>query len=281
MRRMMSSAQGKKPSNVKFAGDEYAWIGGKKFCIQQCSMHRTERTATSGNPVYEVTNRYRSQRGALVDRGANGMVAGSDVTVISTNPGAKVDVGGIDSHRITDIGVGTVGAIMTSQNGEFIGIFHQAALHGKGRSILSSTQMETFGIHVDDRSIKAGGHQMITTHGYAVPIDIIDNLPYTPMRPFTPKEYDTLPHVVFHHDRWTPNDLDCMISDKEEWYSAVSTSTMDPKSSIFDLEGNYKLHTIRSTTLLQQQQEIQAMSDNQYFFNAHFGYHNCIQIEVV
>ncbi len=249
-RRMMSSSQGKKSVNFKDKDDKVIVIDNKKYYLRQVNMYRTTRQM---NPVYEVSQRYRSERGALVDRGANGLVAGNDVRIISTNPGAKVDVGGIDSHRITDIRVGTVGGVMQSQIGEFIGIFHQAALHGKGRSIMSSSQMETFGVTVDDRSIKAGGKQMIQTHGYAIPIDIIDNLAYTPIRPFTDEEYETLPHVVFHHDRWTPNNLDCVISDKDEWYNAVSTSTMDPKSSVFDLEGNYKLRTI-STTAIEQQQ---------------------------
>ena len=46
-----------------------------------------------------MTTRNRSNRGALIDRGANGSVGGSDVRLIAYVEGYKVDVGGLDGHR--------------------------------------------------------------------------------------------------------------------------------------------------------------------------------------
>ena len=133
----------------------------------------------------------------MVDRGANGIVSGNDVRVIEFVDGPPVDVGGIDAHRINDVPLATVGCVMSSNLGEIIGIFFQAAHHGKGRTILSSPQLEAFGNNVEDRSIKVGGRQCITTpDGIVVPIDIVDNLLYTPMRPYTDEEW-----IIFlrHH----------------------------------------------------------------------------------
>ena len=48
--------------------------------------------------TYYVTKSSRSSQHSLVDRGANGGVAGSDVRVIETHSDRKVDIHGIDNH---------------------------------------------------------------------------------------------------------------------------------------------------------------------------------------
>ena len=54
--------------------------------------------------------------------------------------------------------------------------------------------------------------------GHIIPLDIINGLPYTPMRPFTDKEWDTLPHVQLTSDgEWDPRVLDHSISNDDEW----------------------------------------------------------------
>jgi hypothetical protein len=76
---------------------------------------------------------------------------------------------------------------------------HQYAYTGKGGTIHSSGQLEWCGNDVNDRSIKIeGGRQRLTTpDGYTVPIDVRRGLPYIMMQPFTDKEFEELPHVVW------------------------------------------------------------------------------------
>jgi hypothetical protein len=75
---------------------------------------------------------------SLVDRGANGGVAGNNIRVIfKTN--CTVYSCGIDNHQVTNIPIGTVGGIVNSQNSSYIIIMHHYALMGKGTLIHLST----------------------------------------------------------------------------------------------------------------------------------------------
>ena len=82
----------------------------------------------------------------------------------------------------------------SSQPEQFIAIFHQYAYTGKGKSIHSSLQLESFKQDVNDKSIKVtGGLQRIQTiDGYAIPLNIKNGLPYVIMRPYTDTEWDSL-----------------------------------------------------------------------------------------
>jgi hypothetical protein len=80
---------------------------------------------------------------ALIDRGANGIVAGNDCTWIGGPVLPRsVSITGIDNHQMTNIPVGIVGAVSQSQRGPVICVFHEAAYTGQHQSILSSFQME-------------------------------------------------------------------------------------------------------------------------------------------
>jgi hypothetical protein len=208
----------------------------------KCNMHRfINDHDTTERPYIEVTTRTRSDRGALIDRGANGSVGGADVRVIAYVEGHLVDVGGLDGHRINDIPIAMVGAVMTDQTGEFIVIINQVAYTGKGRTILSSAQMESFGLIVHDRALKAGGRQCIESpNGFFVPLDVIDNLAYTPMRPYTNKEWENLPHRCITADKWTSNEFDFRLTEVPNWESTISTNNINPDTRPFDQYGNYK-----------------------------------------
>ena len=77
---------------------------------------------------------------SLVDRGANGGVAGSDVRVIFKT-GRTFDIRGIDNHHVNDIDIVTVGGVVSTQRGPVIVILHQYALLNKGASIHSPRQL--------------------------------------------------------------------------------------------------------------------------------------------
>jgi hypothetical protein len=135
---------------------------------------------------------------SLIDRGANGGLAGSDTRVISVDPSRKLTITGIDNHQMPDPDVMQARAYVTSHKGPVIAIFHQYAHIKTGASIHSSLQLEHYKLQVDDRSLCAGGTQSISTpEGYMFPLDIIDGLVYLRMRPFTDEEYAALPHVPF------------------------------------------------------------------------------------
>ena len=93
--------------------------------------------------VYRVRAYDTKATVSLVDRGANGGIAGADVRVIEKLH-RQVDVQGIDNHQITNIQIVTAGGVTRTQRGEVILILNQYAYVGKGTSIHSSPQMESY-----------------------------------------------------------------------------------------------------------------------------------------
>jgi len=71
------------------------------------------------------TDRSRKVR-SVVDCGAKGGIAGSDVCVIEKSE-RSVDVRGIDNHEIVNIPIVTAGGVVTTQCGPTIAILHQYA----------------------------------------------------------------------------------------------------------------------------------------------------------
>ena len=76
----------------------------------------------------------------LIDRGANGGLAGADMRVIHTTP-RKINIVGIDDHELTGLNVVTAAALLDTQKGPIIGVFHEYAHLGKGRSIHAAGQI--------------------------------------------------------------------------------------------------------------------------------------------
>jgi hypothetical protein len=145
--------------------------------IRHVMSKSSKRQANMANVIYNVSCHKSGQPSSLVDRGANGGLAGSDVRVIHKTH-RSVDVRGIDNHQVTDIAIGTVGGVVTTQKGPVIAIMHQYALLGKGSSIHSAAQLEWFKCDVNDKSVKVGGLQHIKTlDGYTIPLSIKDGLP--------------------------------------------------------------------------------------------------------
>jgi len=190
------------------------------------------------------TCRKRGNRGALVDRGANGGIIGNDAHVLYTHPGQEVDVTGIDNHQIDSLKVVDASAKIFTQRGEAIGIFRQYAYHGKGRIIHSSGQIEWCkGNIVHDQSLKVGGAQHVRTlDGYVLPIDIDNGLPYISQVPHTQKEFYDLPHVIFSSSaEWDPTVLYNKLFSQPNWFDIVKKNTEDGylRASPFDAHGNY------------------------------------------
>jgi hypothetical protein len=117
-------------------------------------------SVTINDVMYQVSNHKQTMLPlALIDRGANGGVAGSDTWLIDQSL-HSVHIQGINDHMIKDVPIGTVGAVVNTQRGEVISIMHQYAYTGKGGTIHSSSQLEWCGNDVSDCSIKIeGGRQ--------------------------------------------------------------------------------------------------------------------------
>ena len=150
----------------------------------------------------------------LIDRGANGGLAGADMRVIHTTP-RKIKIVGIDDHELTGLNVVTAAALLDTQKGPIIGIFHEYAHLGKGKSIHASGQMEWFNCQVDDRSKIVGGAQRIeTSEGYVIPLSIESGLVYMhTIRIPTDQDLQNYPHVFFTSpDIWDASVLDHEIT---------------------------------------------------------------------
>ena len=150
----------------------------------------------------------------LIDRGGNGGLAGADMRVIHTTP-RKINIVGIDDHELTGLNVVTAAALFDTQKGPIIGVFHEYAHLGKGRSIHAAGQMEWFNYQVDDRSKIVGGAQQIeTSEGYVIPLSIESGLVYMhTIRIPTDQDLQNYPHVFFTSpDIWDASVLDHEIT---------------------------------------------------------------------
>jgi hypothetical protein len=133
-----------------------------------------EYVAKLNDVMYQVSNHKQMMLPlALIDRGANGGVAGLDTRLIDKSL-RSVHIQVIDNHMIKDVPIGTVGAVVSTQRGEVIAIMHQYAYTGKGSTIHSSGQLEWCGNDVNNHSIKIdGGRQQLTTpDSYVIPINV-------------------------------------------------------------------------------------------------------------
>ena len=208
----------------------------------------------SGGPrwhdrLFDIHASHTNQQ--LVDRGANGGLAGSDMRVIH-KPHRKINIQGIDNHEDTGLVVVTAATLLNTSQGKVIGIFNVYAYLGKGSSIHSSGQLEWFKTNVDEKSIKVGGTQLITTlDGYSVPLFIKDGLAYaTSLGRPTDQDMDTYPHVFFT----SPDELDPSVLE----HDPPHLDGMDPSQvpdqpfgdPMFDAYGNFNECIIANLNIL-------------------------------
>ena len=187
----------------------------------------------------------------LVDCGANGGLAGSDMCVIHKTH-RKINIQGIDNHEVTGLDVVTAATLLNTSQGKVISIFNEYAYLGKGSSIHSSGQVEWFKTNIDEKSVKAGGTQLITTlDGYSVPLLIKDGLAYaTSLGKPTDQDMDTYPHVFFTSpDEWDHSVLD---------HDPPHLDGLDPSQvpdqpfgdPMFDAYGNFNERIITNLNIL-------------------------------
>ena len=145
-------------------------------CPQDSNM--TPERSINHHFTYHVAQASQAKHGSLVDRGANGGLAGSDVRILSRSS-RKCTVTGIHSHEHQGLDVVQCAALEETNHGIVNLNMNEYACYGKGHTIHSSGQIEWFKNSVDDRSVKAGGKQRICTiDGYAMPLTCRGGLMY-------------------------------------------------------------------------------------------------------
>ena len=98
------------------------------------SAKRSRQIQVCKHYIFQHANHTNNQ---LVDRGANGGLAGSDMRVIYKTH-RKINISGIDNHEVTGLDVVTAATLLNTSLGKVIGIFNEYAYLGKGSSIHSS-----------------------------------------------------------------------------------------------------------------------------------------------
>jgi hypothetical protein len=179
---------------------------------------------------------------ALVDCGGNGGICGTDMLVLEGSE-RFVDVVGLAGHTVSQLRIVTAQALVSTHKGDAIATFHQMALLGKGKSILSCLQMEAHGADINDRSrLLPGGKQRILIDGYQLPLAFKNGLPYLRCHKPTDGELESLPHIIMTSDvEWDPSQYDKDLDDLATFYDP---SEEDHEERHFDQYGEYPHRTV-------------------------------------
>jgi hypothetical protein len=172
----------------------------------------------------------------LVDRGANGGHCGDGMLVVEGSE-QFVDVSGLAGHKEHQLRIVTAHALIHTHKGDAIATFHQMALLGKGKSILSCVQREHFGADINAKSLRLpGGKQRILMDGYQIPLDFHNFLPYLKCCIPTADELNKLPHIIMTSDMdWDPSTYNNTIDGMENFYD---TDEDEVYHSPFDHKGD-------------------------------------------
>jgi hypothetical protein len=82
-------------------------------------------------------------------------------------------------HKVSQLRIDTAQALVTTHKGDAIATFHQMALLGQGKSILSCLQMEAYDTDINDHSrLLPNGRKHILIDGYQLPLDFKSGLSY-------------------------------------------------------------------------------------------------------
>jgi hypothetical protein len=135
------------PSSVVVDGNTYFLNKGESINFEghQYTMHLTEcHYRVCHHDITEMEY-------ALVDKGANDGICGGDMKVLEGSE-RFVDVVGLAGHKVNKLRIFTAQALISTHRGVAIVTFHQMALLGTGKSILSCLHMEAHGADINDRS---------------------------------------------------------------------------------------------------------------------------------
>ena len=218
----------------------------------QDSVENPEKTINH-HYTYHVAQPSQAKHGSLVDRRANGGLAGSDVRILSRYS-RKCTITGIDSHELQGLDVDQCAALVETNHGIVNLIMNAYACYGKGHTIHSSGQIEWFKNSVGDRSFQSGGNQRLCTiDGYAMPLVCRGGLMYLSIldKP-TDADLERYPavHLTGPHE-WDPSVLDYAhpsCAGEPIWSNDPRQRfAFDPN---FDEFGDYTQRTIQTLSIL-------------------------------
>ena len=199
--------------------------------------------------IYNISKHQASTYGSLVDRGANGGLAGADVKILSYS-GRTVSVTGIDNHELSGLEIVTCASIINTNKGKVILIMNEYAYYGRGNTIHSPAQIEWFKNTCDDKSVKVGGTQLIKfLEGYITPLECRGGLMYLQLLgPPSNTELEKYPHVLLTSPHeWDPTVLDHSHSPELTYMQENPTQIIDDR--IDDL-GQYKHRYVNTLSLI-------------------------------
>ena len=202
----------------------------------------------------------QAQHGSLVDRGANGGLAGSDVRVLS--PSSRKCT--VTEHQINGLELCNVLHWSKPNHGYVNLIMNEYAYYGNGHIIHSSGQIEWHKNTVDDKSVKVGGSQCITTlDGYSFPLKCAGGLMYLSIlaKP-TDEELVKYPsvHLTSIHE-WDPSVLDLSYPEGDgESFWACDPQHVDLIDPNFDPQGLYTKRAINTLSFLADVHKIPLMA---------------------
>ena len=177
-------------------------------------------------------------------------MSGADVRVLHKTLNTA-NVSGITDMSVHDLPICTVAALIETHKGPIIGLFHQYAHYGNGKTVHSVNQLKHFGIMIDDTPHQLQGKQSITTpEGYVIPISIRNGLPFIDMTPPTDHEIESYPHVIFTSDMpWDPQILDnelkptdLLVSNNDDTVAAYHSNSLNDYGDIVQYTDNK--HTV-------------------------------------
>ena len=128
--------------------------------------------------TYHADKALQSKHASLVNRGANGGLAGSDVTILSKSL-RQCNVNSFHQDVLQDLDIVQCAALIQTQHGIVNLILIEYAYSGQGPTIHTTGQIEWYNNFVDGKSTQVGGKQVIITYdGYIIPLVSREGLMY-------------------------------------------------------------------------------------------------------
>ena len=101
------------------------------------SVKRSRQIQVCQRYLFQHANHTNQQ---LVDRGANGGLAGSDMHVIHKTH-CKINIQGIDNHEVTGLDVVTAATLLNTSQGKVIGIFNEYVTLGRDHPFIHQVNL--------------------------------------------------------------------------------------------------------------------------------------------
>ena len=169
----------------------------------------------------------------------------------------------IDQHQINGLDIVQCAALVDTNHGYVNLIMNEYAYYGKGHTIHSSGQIEWHKNQVDDKAVRVGGTQSITTlDGYSCPLKCTGGLMYLSIlgKP-TDEELVKYPsvHLTSLHE-WDPSVLDFSYPEGDgEIVWACDPQHLDLLDPKIDPHGLYTKRAINTLSSLVDEQPISSM----------------------